>query len=449
MKVTFQFRHHSSRCFLASLAIALMSHAGVSSAQAFQAVKHSTNLNAVYVHEIPESDRVVAQLLIGAGEVDAKGPQGLAHYLEHLVLVDYQIKKGRKPTPHRANAFTSATVTNYVAGGTPNALPTFIRQMANVLEVPSLPAHEMSRERNVVAREYDLNVLQNPRRKAYERIGKLIFQEHPLHRSVIGTRASIAKLQPSEALKFHQAFYKASNATLIVVGKVKAETVRRLVDQAFAHFKSSPKPDRPWQSQGSWESRHITINMADDDAKTSAVEWRALVDVREWDRRKLLSAAQLLTAVINSALPGGLEGPLYNDSYIFNGFRFHLRLLPGGFAEALFSGFTPRDTELAKAVDAYRDAIEQIAHTGLPEKSINRIRRRLTKRAKRHQVRVGAHVQRALFWVINDVPPPSLIEEEKLRAAVSKPDLDRLMRAVASPIRSATALVEQGTKGEN
>ena len=26
------------------------------------------------------------------GEVDAKGPQGLAHYLEHLVMVDDQIK---------------------------------------------------------------------------------------------------------------------------------------------------------------------------------------------------------------------------------------------------------------------------------------------------------------------------------------------------------------------
>ena len=184
-------------CIAAALLVGLISTSAVLPAQAFEAIRHNTNLKAVYVHEIAESDKVIVQLLIGAGEVDAAGPLGLAHYLEHLVMTDYQIKSGRKPTPHRTNAFTTSTMTNYVVGGLPHALPQFVRQMSRVLEKPSLSSREVIRERNVVSREFDLRVLQNPRRKAYERIGQILYRDHPLNRSVLGTQRSIPTLQLS------------------------------------------------------------------------------------------------------------------------------------------------------------------------------------------------------------------------------------------------------------
>ena len=176
---------------------------------------------------------------------------------------------------------------------------------------------------------------------------------------------------------------------------------------------------------------------------------RSLVEVDGSDVRKRLVALQMLSALLNSALPGGLEGPLFHDAEVVNSYSFRMRLVTDGNAEVLFSAFTSERVGPAQAAEVYRATVAKIAKTGLPEKSLERIRRRLSKSAERLSSRASMHARRAVSWAAYDLQPPTLNDEHGLRAAVTKSELDEIMRALAKPIRSATALFGPSLRGEN
>jgi len=88
----------------------------------------------------------------------------------------------------------------------------------------SLALHDanFNSERDVVKEEYRQRILANPYGEFSLAIDQKSFAAHPYKRPSIGNIAELDAAQLPEVKVFHSTFYRPDNATLIVVGDVKA-----------------------------------------------------------------------------------------------------------------------------------------------------------------------------------------------------------------------------------
>jgi predicted Zn-dependent peptidase len=99
-------------------------------------------------------------------------------------------------------------------------------------------------ERRVVEEEKRLRVDNDPVGKAIEKFRALAYTKHPYNWTAIGTIDDLEKVTPADCQRFYDTYYQPNNATLIVVGDVDEQAVRKLVDQHFGAIPRGPAPPR-------------------------------------------------------------------------------------------------------------------------------------------------------------------------------------------------------------
>ena len=67
-------------------------------------------------------------------------------------------------------------------------------------------------------------------------------REHPYGRPMPGTEQSVGRITRGDVLRFHRAFYRPNNATLIVVGDVQTDDIVRRVERAFGGWERATVP---------------------------------------------------------------------------------------------------------------------------------------------------------------------------------------------------------------
>ncbi len=420
-----------------------------STASAFEKLEQRTNLQAVYFRPVTSSDRVDVQLIISAGEADASGPEGIAHFGEHLALFQSIGDLRTSPIHHLSNGYTRSDMTTYVAAGRPEHLGKLLIQLAKVLRAPQQSQELIRRERNVVLREYDLRVVENVGRRLYERLGKVLYEGHPLGRLVLGTPQTIAQMTPEKARDFHRRFYTASNATLVVVGNAQRSDLVQLVEESFGAYPASKRTPRMWRIKSHWPDAKLVISERDDVAKRPMVMVRELFDVGVFKRRELAVALPLLQSILGSARAGGLENDLVHDNYLVSGFGLNLRLITKDTAEAMFWAFPAANIEPRLVVDAYRSAIEQLVRAGIPEATVERVRKQAQRQAERLQTNEAAQAQRATYWISHDLAPPDFAAENRQAANLSTAKLNRILASLQNARRTVVGYVSPKHEGAN
>lgn len=204
-----------------------------------------------------EGDPFNIRLIVNAGSVDEAAPGGLAHILEHMV---FQSTKAHPETIHRyiarlgwrtgvqINAMTRDTETQFMVRTRPHdALDVdgVMALLADMLLAPVLSADDWSRERQVILEELRLNSSVAERvnrlKKAQVRNGSNYAATTP-----IGTRERIEAVGIDEIQAFHERFYRPSNMTVIVSGRVDPATVVAALDRHFGSYPSLSAPERPY-----------------------------------------------------------------------------------------------------------------------------------------------------------------------------------------------------------
>ncbi len=420
-----------------------------STADAFEKLEPRTNLQAVYFLPVPSSDLVNAQLIISAGEADASGPDGIAHFVEHLALDQSVGDLTASPAHHLSDGYTRSDVTTYVAAGRPAKLGTILNQLAKVLRTPKQSGDQVDRVRNVVLREYDLRVVESVGRRLYERLGKILYEGHSLGRRVLGTPQRIAQLTLEKAQTFHRRVYTASNATLVIVGNVQRSDVVKLVEQSFGSYPALQRTRRGWRDGGRWaEARHV-VSERDEAATRPLVMMRELFDVRGFEQRELALALPLLQGFLKSGLPGGLENNLVHDNYLVSEFGLSLRLVTHDSAEAVFWAVPAENMEWRRVIDVYRSALSQLVEAGIPEATIKRLRTYAQRHVERQKSDVVALAQHAAHWIMHDLAPPELAVESKQISNLSTATLNRLLAALTYARRSVVGHVSPIVEGVN
>ena len=207
-----------------------------------------TGFQSVYLLEDNSTSVVNVAVFVLAGEVDVEGPEGLSHYLEHLMYWHADNAGGQNLHARGGNAWVNGIVTSYYSQSESSDLPELLEFIARLYSEPALTNDFMIRERSVVAREYDLRVSENPDRRARTKIRKDLYDQHPAGRSTIGTPASIGSLTLDQAHDFHRRYYHPQNSVLFVSGDLTATDAVEAVNKHLHKLEGGSQHAAEWRN---------------------------------------------------------------------------------------------------------------------------------------------------------------------------------------------------------
>ncbi|HEY4393362.1 MAG TPA: pitrilysin family protein, partial [Polyangia bacterium] len=178
------------------------------------------------------------------------GIRGVAHMFEHMMfkgsthVPPEEHARLLKEVGGQVNAFTTEDLTAYHDTVPPSyvgfALELEAERMRNLKLFPAT----VDSERHVVEEEKRLRVDNDPIGKAIEKFRALAYTKHPYNWTAIGTIEDLEKVTPADCQRFYDTYYQPNNATLIVVGDMDEQAVRKLVDEHFGKIPRGPTPPR-------------------------------------------------------------------------------------------------------------------------------------------------------------------------------------------------------------
>lgn len=181
------------------------------------------------------------------------GHTGFAHLFEHLMF------KGTEKYPQAkytetlqrmgaaSNAYTTNDYTCYYTVFSKEDLPTVIEMEADRFQHLKVSEPEFKTEALAVLGEYNKNA-SNPFAKLDEVVNDTAFERSTYKHTAMGFLKDIQDMpnQYEYSLKFFDRYYRPEYTTIVVVGDVKARSVRPLVDQFWGEWKRrNYKPEIP------------------------------------------------------------------------------------------------------------------------------------------------------------------------------------------------------------
>ncbi|MCP9463970.1 MAG: insulinase family protein [Nitrospira sp.] len=203
----------------------------------------------VLLVEVPKAPVVTVQIWYKVGSRnELMGRAGLSHMLEHMMF------KGTAKYPKGAfsrlirknggvdNAFTGQDFTAYFENIAADRVGLALELEADRMQGLALDSQEFQAERDVVKEERRLRTEDDPQSALVEILFAQAFISHPYHWPVIGWFSDLDAMSLEDLQRHYDTFYSPNNATLIVVGDIKAETLIQTIKAFFEPIPRGPSP---------------------------------------------------------------------------------------------------------------------------------------------------------------------------------------------------------------
>lgn len=403
-----------------------------------------TNFESVYLLEDKSTAVVTVALFVLAGEVDVQGPEGLSHYLEHLMYWHADNAGDGKPHARGGNAWVNGIVTSYYSQSESSDLPELLEFISRLYSKPELKKDFMIRERSVVAREYDFRVSENPDWRARTEIRRDLYNQHPVSRSVIGTLASINSLTLMQANEFHHRYYHPQNSVLFISGDLTAPKAVETINEYLSSVEDSgSKHTADWRNGIVTERLDKTTVFADSQAGYERLKYLSLSQFPEGsDATSNWYTLLMLESVIDSVLEGGVARPLRIDNFILRSFSIQIDNVLKNSFEFFMYAEPDKGVTLLQATDAISQALQDIAENGIPKVTLDRVRKRMLQTALRQSDNLGNTYDRMARQLTAGISPVTGDQHIKNIKAVSLVDVNQLLNALAKPRRRSIAHIK-------
>jgi len=175
---------------------------------------------------------------------------GLSHFIEHMIFKGtarrsaYQIAKEFDAVGGHTNAFTSMEHTCYHAKVLDNHMETMVDILTDIFLNSTFDPQEVERERPVICQEIGM-VEDAPEEFVHLLSGHNFWGDHPLGRSILGTRENILNFDSPVIKDFFNRFYHPERIVVAVCGNVDHGRLLDLVAQTFGGIVSGQSlPER-------------------------------------------------------------------------------------------------------------------------------------------------------------------------------------------------------------
>lgn len=403
-------------------------------------VLNGHSLRAAYL--VPtEKDQIWLHLIVQAGERDNTGTEGIPHYVEHLAWMNAMGQTTGVNQRH-SNAFTSALATAYVLNLPPDQAGPGLQSLAKVL-APLPPDNDFMRsERNIVLREYDFRMRENPMNSLIDRLNQAGYINDPIARSVIGTPDAIAAFSLDEARAWHSATHLPANAVLLMSGPISPAMAQRLVAQAF------PAPPAGSLAQAT-DIRPVDFRMGPQETlqrryrdagfAQSMINLQTTVEILPpMDIATQTAQLDLLFDLLDSTLEGSYAKPLHFDASIAQEYYIDIFALSDRHYELSILGARPdKGVDLDQLKDGLLAAIQGAR---IPMDSFTRVKDRWLKRIE------GAEPADITFALLQDAitrrtRPAGYHDYLAAAKAIELADMNRFAAAFAGPSRTIIDMI--------
>ena len=219
-------------------------------AQNFNIQEHTLkNGMKVLVQEDPSIPNVALYTFFRVGSRNEhEGITGLSHFFEHMMFNGAkkygpgQFDKAMEGAGGNNNAYTSNDMTVYTDWFPNSQLELIFDLESDRVQNLAFDPKIVESERQVVYSERRLSVDNNNFGLLDEQLEATAIMAHPYHWSVIGWPSDIEKWTLDDLKTYFAKGYSPSNATMVVVGDVKADNIFRLAEK---YMEPIPAHDPP------------------------------------------------------------------------------------------------------------------------------------------------------------------------------------------------------------
>lgn len=156
-----------------------------------------------------------------------QAPDGVAHFLEHKM---FDLPRGEVSAEFAAlgaipNAFTSYDMTAYYFSCTEH-FEENLRLLLEFVSTPYFTEESVAKEQGIIGQEIQMTA-DAPEHRVFEDLMAAMYAKHNIRVPILGTKETIAQINPQVLHDCHRAFYRQDNMILCVVGDVDPQTVRQ------------------------------------------------------------------------------------------------------------------------------------------------------------------------------------------------------------------------------
>lgn len=209
---------------------------------------HTRHGQRVALAQLPFSECVSLAIYLPVGSRhEARGQEGIAHFIEHMVFKGTtrrdarQISLDAEGAGGQLNAFTSEDHTAYEARGPAEIFPLLAEILADLVWNPTFPNTEIDRERDVILDEI-LTYRESPADHIGDLASKAMWGSHPLGHPITGSEESLANMNRERLLEFSNIHYRSPQAVIAVAGPLGAAEVLRMLDTLIPAPSAVPAP---------------------------------------------------------------------------------------------------------------------------------------------------------------------------------------------------------------
>jgi zinc protease len=208
-----------------------------------------TNDMKVLLVEVPKAPVATVQVWYKVGSRnEVMGRAGLSHMLEHMMF------KGTNRFPKGSfsrlirknggtdNAFTSQDFTAYFENLAADRVTLALELESDRMQGLLLDADEFKTEREVVKEERRLRSEDDPQGALVEALFAQAYVSHPYHWPIIGWFADLDAMTLEDLQRHYDTYYSPNNATLVIVGDIKAENLIPTIAKLFEPIPKGPTP---------------------------------------------------------------------------------------------------------------------------------------------------------------------------------------------------------------
>ena len=327
---------------------------------AFPEYKQATLPNGlkVFVIEDDRTPTVTFRLLIKSGSVfdgEKSGLAGLTARLLNRGTTTRDAATFAKEIDSLGAQLEAAAATDYTAvvtSGLTKYTDKLIDLFRDALLNPTFPADQFAREQRNTLSQLMAERME-PEALATKLTGKVLFGGHPYGAYL--TPETVQSITRDDLAAFHQRHFLANNASLAIVGDVKAEQVIPLIEKALGEWKKGEVPTI--QAPKTEDAKGLAIHLVD---RPGSVQSNIVV-AQHGPKRSNPDIAEL--NVVNATLGGGFSGRLFQNLREKHGWTY-----------GAYSSFAPM--ELAGAFQASAETRNEVTHLALTEilKEMQRLR---------------------------------------------------------------------------
>lgn len=208
----------------------------------------SNNLRVI-TNELRDRESVAVGIWVGVGgRFEDDETKGSAHFLEHILFrgsLKYscnEIKGSIEGVGGNLNAFTGEEQTCYYAKVPAKHFELTLDILCDMVFFPLIQKNDLERERTIILEEIKMyNDL--PQYYVMELLDGLVWPDHPLGKSLAGTRETVGGMTQSGLRKFHRRYYSPDNIVVSVCGNFSHEWLVNFLEGKLGNFPSQERED--------------------------------------------------------------------------------------------------------------------------------------------------------------------------------------------------------------